>query len=265
MGTSRRVFLGLVAATPLLTRCVTACAAAGYASYSEIYRDPALHEGVDWGRRMVRHPAFDRTAFGRTVVFAPHGGGIEPGTSELALAVAGYHPATLAASGAVQDYWMFEGLRASGNAELHVTSTGCDDHYARSLAAGALNAVALHGCSVTEAERDWRPLPNPACALVGGANADLRARVVSALTGAGISAVDASSHPTLDGTDPGNIVNRTLLGAGVQVETTTPLRAGMFTTNTGAQRKHTTTALFWDFAGAVRSAVAGLEATQVIL
>lgn len=260
MGTSRRVFLGLVAATPLLTRPVTAYAVEGYASYSEIYRDPALAEGVDWGRRMLRHGAF-----GRTVVFAPHGGGIEPGTSELCLAVAGYHPATLAASGAVHDYWMFEGLRASGNSALHVTSTGCDDHYARSLAAGALNAVALHGCTVTEAERNWRPLPDQACALVGGASAELRSRVVSALGGAGISAVDASSHPSLDGTDPGNIVNRTLPGAGVQVELTTPLRAGMFTTNTGAQRKHTTTPLFWDFVGAVRSAIAAREATQPIL
>jgi phage replication-related protein YjqB (UPF0714/DUF867 family) len=260
MGTSRRVFLGLVAATPLLTRAVTACAAAGYATYTDLYRDPALREGVDWGRRMRRHPEF-----GRTVVFAPHGGGIEPGTSELTLAIAGYHPASLQPSGTVHDHWMFEGLRASGNTELHVTSTGCDDHYARSLAAGALNAVALHGCSVTEAERDWRPLPDPACALVGGANAELRGRVVTALTAANISAVDASSHPTLDGTDAGNIVNRTLLAAGVQVETTTPLRAGMFTTNTAAQRKNTTTPLFWDFVAALRSAIAEQEATQQIL
>jgi phage replication-related protein YjqB (UPF0714/DUF867 family) len=260
MGTSRRVFLGLTAATPLLVHAVAACAAAGYATYSDIYRDPALHEGVDWGRRMLRHPQF-----GRTSVFAPHGGGIEPGTSELCLAIAGYHPATLQASGAVHDYWMFEGLRSSGNTELHVTSTGCDDHHARSLAAGALNAVAVHGCTVTEAERNWQPLPNQACALVGGANADLRARVITALTGAGISAVDASSHPTLDGGDPRNIVNRTLLGAGVQVEMTTPLRNGMFTTNTAAQRKHTTTPLFWDFTTAMRAAITGLEATQEIL
>ncbi|MFS8099120.1 poly-gamma-glutamate hydrolase family protein [Lentzea alba] len=260
MGTSRRVFLGLIAATPLLTRATTTAQAAGYATYSDLYRDPALREGVDWGRRMLRH-----TAFGRTAVFAPHGGGIEPGTSELCLAIAGYHPATLQPSGQTHDHWMFEGLRSSGNTELHVTSTGCDDHYARSLAAGALNAVALHGCSVTEAERNWRPLPDPACALVGGANTDLRTRVINALTGAGIAAVDASTHPTLDGGAPGNIVNRTLLGAGVQVETTTPLRAGMFTTNTAAQRKNTTTQLFWDFTTAMRAAVAGLEATQPIL
>ncbi|HEX8869420.1 MAG TPA: poly-gamma-glutamate hydrolase family protein [Lentzea sp.] len=259
MGTSRRVFLGLMAATPLLTRATTAHAA-GYATYTDIYRDPALHEGVDWGRRMLRHPDF-----GRTVVFAPHGGGIEPGTSELCLAIAGYHPATLQPTGQTRDYWMFEGLRGSGNTELHVTSTGCDDHYARSLAAGALNAVALHGCTVTEAERDWRPLPDQACALVGGANTDLRTRVISALSSAGIAAVDASSHPNLDGGDPGNIVNRTMLSAGVQVETTTPLRTGMFTTNTAAGRKNTTTPLFWDFTTALRSAIAGLEATQQIL
>jgi phage replication-related protein YjqB (UPF0714/DUF867 family) len=31
----------------------------------------------------------------RTVILAPHGGGIEKGTSELCLAVAGYHPERL--------------------------------------------------------------------------------------------------------------------------------------------------------------------------
>src|SRR5258708_29061474 len=84
----------------------------------------------------------------KTTILAPHGGGIEPGTSELCLAVAGYHPASLPqipAAGVTYDYWIFEGLRDSGNPELHVTSTGCDDGVAVSLCAGSLNALALHG------------------------------------------------------------------------------------------------------------------------
>ncbi|GAA0621718.1 poly-gamma-glutamate hydrolase family protein [Kribbella sandramycini] len=102
----------------------------------------------------------------RTVILAPHGGGIswydgswlpfafsvsETGTSELCLAIAGYHPADLTPSGPLHDYWMFEGLLASGNGDLHVKSTNCDDHTARSLAAGALNAIGLHGCKPDQA------------------------------------------------------------------------------------------------------------------
>ena len=120
---------------------------------SELYADPGLAEGVDYARRHRRHERFDDTLartddVPKTTILAPHGGGIEPGTSELCLAVAGYHPASLPQippAGVTYDYWMFEGLRDSDNAELHVTSTGCDDGEAVSLCAGSLNALALHG------------------------------------------------------------------------------------------------------------------------
>ena len=120
---------------------------------SELYAASSLAEGVDYARRHRRHERFDDTQartddVPKTTILAPHGGGIEPGTSELCLAVAGYHPASLPqipAAGVTYDYWMFEGLRDSGNPELHVTSTGCDDGVAVSLCAGSLNAVALHG------------------------------------------------------------------------------------------------------------------------
>src|SRR6266705_28649 len=122
---------------------------------SELYADPSLAEGVDYARRHRRHERFDDTLartddVPKTTILAPHGGGIEPGTSELCLAVAGYHPADLSQfppAGVTYDYWMFEGLRDRdrGNLELHVTSTGCDDGVAVSLCAGSLNALTLHG------------------------------------------------------------------------------------------------------------------------
>ena len=135
---------------------------------------PNLAEGVDYGRRHRRHERFDDTLartddVPKTTILAPHGGGIEPGTSELCLAVAGDHPASLPqipAAGVTYDYWMFEGLRDSGNPELHVTSTGCDDGVAVSLCAGSLNALALHG---------FQPRPpdmseDDQVVLAGGAN-----------------------------------------------------------------------------------------------
>lgn len=79
---------------------------------SELYADPNLAEGVDYARRHRCHERFDdalaRTNdVPKTTILAPHGGGIEPGTSELCLAVAGYHPANLPqipAAGVTYDY-----------------------------------------------------------------------------------------------------------------------------------------------------------------
>ena len=74
-----------------------------YATNSELYADSKLTEGVDYARRFRRHERFDdslsRTGeVPKTAIIAPHGGGIERGTSELCLAVAGYHPANAAIS-----------------------------------------------------------------------------------------------------------------------------------------------------------------------
>jgi phage replication-related protein YjqB (UPF0714/DUF867 family) len=226
-------------------------------------------EGVDYARRHRRHELFDdrldqQAGVAKTTIIAPHGGGIEFGTSELCLAVAGYHPASLAvtpAGGVTYDYWMFEGLRASNNRELHVTSTNCDDGVAVSLCAGSLNALALHGCTTSQAE-----LPAGAeTVLVGGRNATFKQRLLDAFTAAGLDAIDALHHESLNGDEPSNITNRTLLGMGAHLELTTPLRSAMFEVNTRAQRKHTTTAVFWDFVSACRDALAQVEAEQPTL
>ncbi|WP_203897363.1 poly-gamma-glutamate hydrolase family protein [Virgisporangium aliadipatigenens] len=242
---------GGAAFVPVLP-AVRASAADRYPSYTALYADPELVAGVDYGRRIRRHAASETGAWPSTVVLAPHGGGIEPGTSELCLAVAGYRPADLTpGGGAVHDHWMFEGLRSSGNAALHVTSTHCDDPQALSLCGGARRAVSLHGCSPTQAG-----LPEgTAAVLVGGRDAGLKQALLGAFGAAGFDARDAAAVPGLDGDDPANIVNRTLSGGGAQLELTTPLRGAMFTTNTRAGRPHTTTTTFWSFVAAVRAAL----------
>jgi phage replication-related protein YjqB (UPF0714/DUF867 family) len=240
-----------------------------YQSNTQLYQDPNLVETVDYARRWRRRELVDdglprHCAIARTTIIAPHGGGIEPGTSELCLAIAGYHPATLAVppgTGATYDYWMFEGLRPVDNRDLHVTSTHCDDGVAVSLCAGALNALALHGCTTSQAE-----LPDDAeVVLVGGRNAVLKQHLLDELTAASLHAIDAAGHPDLDGNEVRNIVNRTLLGMGGHLELTGPLREAMFEENTRPRRKDTTTEVFWRFAAACRNAIARLEAGQVIL
>jgi phage replication-related protein YjqB (UPF0714/DUF867 family) len=261
--TNRRTVLTLIAlGVPSMPglRSDAAPAADLYPSNSALYADPGLVEGVDYARRYKRHEISDgsltqRYAFADNTIIAPHGGGIEAGTSELCLAVAGYHPAMPAMTAPNYDYWMFEGLRPSNNDELHVTATHCDDPVARSLCGGSLTALALHGCTAAQAG-----LPSDARAvLVGGRNGTFKRHLLESFAAAGFSAIDAAGRESLGGDEPDNIVNRTLLGMGGQLEITTPLRSAMFGVNTRPDRKHTTTRLFWDFVGAARTALAKLS------
>jgi phage replication-related protein YjqB (UPF0714/DUF867 family) len=239
---------------------------------SDLYADPTLAEGRDYARRYRRHERFDDTVartddVPKTTILAPHGGGIEPGTSELCLAVAGYHPANLVPVGVTYDYWMFEGLWEDDNTALHVTSTGCDDGVAVSLCAGSLNALALHGKNGQQED-----------VLVGGGNDTLRQYLGNGLDDAGFVVIDAGGNPDLDGPDldgnnPCNIVNRTLrarpqpstgpLGMGAQLELSNGLRRAMFTKFTRSGRKLTTTQLFWTFVAVCRDALDRLQAEQV--
>jgi phage replication-related protein YjqB (UPF0714/DUF867 family) len=154
---------------------------------------------------------------------------------------------------------MFEGLRELGNAALHVRSTGCDDGVAVPLCAGSLNVLALHG---------FRPeppdfSPDDQVVLVGGGNTILGGYLLAGLRKADFDARDAGQHGELDGNARCNIVNRTLLGMGAQLELSTPLRDAMFTGHSRPRRKHTTTQVFWTFVAVCRDLLDRLEAEQI--
>ncbi|MER7689181.1 poly-gamma-glutamate hydrolase family protein [Streptomyces sp. NPDC097610] len=271
----RRTLLTALATTPVLggvaaTTTATPAVAAEPASNTALYADPTWTEGVDWSRRSRRHLIDDQSTTGRapflrSTVIAPHGGGIEGGTSELCLATAGYHPADLAptpAAGPVHDFWMFEGLMSSGNGALHVTSTHCDDTIARSLCAGSLNVLSLHGCTPEQAGLE----AGAKAVLIGGLNPTFRQYLLEEFTAAGIRAVTASGEEEIAGISPDNICNRSLLGMGAQLEITTALRASMFATskNTVAERAQNLETPFWTFTLAARTAIARLEAEQPV-
>jgi phage replication-related protein YjqB (UPF0714/DUF867 family) len=241
-----------------------------YAFNTDLYADPKLTEGIDWARRFRIHERFDdspaRTAEGpRTVIVAPHGGGIERGTSELCLAVAGYHPANLPITppaGVIYDYWMFEGIRPDDNKDLHVTSTGCDDLVAISLCAGALGALSLHGFKPENANPP-RP-PDEQVVFVGGRDDVLRPLLVAALKAVQLPVEDTGGQGEVGGDDLCNIVNRTLRAKGAQLELSEPLRDTMFGRNTRPGRKVTTTEVFWTFVAACRDALDRFEAEPAI-
>ncbi|MFI6469641.1 poly-gamma-glutamate hydrolase family protein [Streptomyces sp. NPDC050516] len=278
---SRRSVLSALAAAsaaPLLSASLGAGVARAattgdtYSSNTDLYTRLPNGEGTDYARRYKRHEMFDsgtaqKYPYSRTMVMAMHGGAIEVGTSDLCLGVAGYHPATLAATpadGPAYDYWMFEAVRPSNNAELHVTASHCDDHVARSMAASNFNVLSLHGCTAAAA---GAPAGRPEAVVIGGRNAAFKQYLTEELSGAGFQTIDGASIPALDGDSPDNICNRTVLGKGGQLEMTTELRKSMFGKFTRTGCAASTNQTFWAFTAACRAAIARLEAgpDQIIL
>lgn len=138
----------------------------------------------------------------RVVVIAPHGGRIEPGTSEIARAIAG------------DDFnlYLFEGIKPSGNyTSLHLSSHFFDEPQCLDLVAQCHFVVAIHGCTGAD-ER----------VLLGGLDDTLKSQLASALAEANVAA-EITKH-RFPGTDPNNICNRGYSGRGTQLELTDPLR-----------------------------------------
>jgi phage replication-related protein YjqB (UPF0714/DUF867 family) len=162
-----------------------------YESFQALARDVP----EDWWRVVPREmPASE------VLVIAPHGGGIEIGTSELAAAIAGDE----------HNLYCFEGLRLRGNRDLHVTSHRFDEPVALALAARCSIVVSIHGCRGHGAIH------------VGGLDRPLAANLTAALLGADFP-VSAEGHP-YPATHPRNICNRGRRGAGVQLEFTAEFR-----------------------------------------
>ncbi|MFC9591796.1 poly-gamma-glutamate hydrolase family protein [Streptomyces sp. NPDC056944] len=297
---SRRTVLTAFAAAatagaPLLGQLASATPAAAaadpgeYASNTALYNDPARVEGTAYGRRYKRHQVIDpdlatKSAFPRTAILALHGGGIEIGTSELALGIAGYDPGNITATApallpTTYDYFLFEGLLSSGNKDLHVTSRNCDDHVALSLAASHLNVLSLHGCQYDQLGMPepmiWPPANDPRLAVVGGLNPDFRAALVYEIDKAGFPVVDAFDERYLtrlqdfNGSHVTNPCNLTMLRKGAQIEMTTELRQSLFGDSSSRSRRASTwnksNGQFEAFRDACRRAIATVEAAQPIL
>jgi phage replication-related protein YjqB (UPF0714/DUF867 family) len=164
------------------------------------YADLALAQrrGVDY-RIAVRHRPGSPVA-----ILAPHGGGIEDGTSEIATAIAAEE----------HNLYLFEGCRASYNYHaLHLTSHRFDEPECLGLIARCERVVTIHGCDGED------PV-----VLIGGLDAALGIGIAAALARAGImAATDGHRFPA---TRADNICNRGGSGRGVQLELPHRLRRG---------------------------------------
>ena len=165
-----------------------------------------------------------RSAF---AIIAPHGGGIEPGTSEIARGIAG----------SVFSYYTFDGLMQEGNELLHITSTLFDEPKCLHLMRDSDTVVAIHGCG-----GDRKSI------FVGGLSDGLKTRLINSMVTAGFDASLAQANYA--GNQIQNICNRGRLGKGVQLEISAGLRRVMFK-KLDRQGRKITTDVFKRFVAAI--------------
>jgi phage replication-related protein YjqB (UPF0714/DUF867 family) len=141
------------------------------------------------------------------VIIAPHGGKIEPGTAELAEAIAGSN----------YSFYCFEGLKSAGNSDMHITSTNFDEPRCMALVSAADYVVALHGFGGTGSER---------LVYLGGLDLTLQHRIGEELKRRGFATAN-TGRAHLGGLNPKNVCNRGRRGMGVQLEISRDLRDEM--------------------------------------
>ncbi len=149
-------------------------------------------------------------------VMAIHGGGIEPGTTETAEAIADNRHC----------FYTFSGLKTSGNGLLHITSRRFDEPRALALAKSSAAVISIHGFADKE---PW--------VYIGGKNKFLKDKIDKALSKAGFQIDKSSVFP---GLSPMNICNRCRHKAGLQLEISHGLRIRMFEGLKRHQRNKTT-------------------------
>ena len=110
-----------------------------YPNFAEL--EQSERAGIDYAILLRREePEF--------AIVAPHGGGIEPGTTEIADAIARQR----------WSYYAFEGIKPRGNSVLHITSTCFDEPMCLTLLSDTNCVVTIHGEESEddgEGEPDW--------------------------------------------------------------------------------------------------------------
>ncbi|MCG2787227.1 MAG: poly-gamma-glutamate hydrolase family protein [Anaerolineae bacterium] len=168
------------------------------------------------------------------LIFAPHGGGIERGTSEIVRAIA------------CDDlsYYLFEGCLNTykENRRLHITSANFDEPKCLSLIKHFDTSLAIHGC------RGVEPI-----IYVGGRDAHMKEKMIVCLFAKGYPVQDGKRK--YEGVFPRNICNRTKSGKGVQIELSTAFRKSLFANWKVRSGRENTTKLFKRFVSDVREII----------
>jgi phage replication-related protein YjqB (UPF0714/DUF867 family) len=229
-----------------------------YPSMTALYAHE--EEGVnyikEWYRHRWRYKTFENYRKENEIfIMAPHGGGIERGTTELALATAGFtddfngQPDTPDS----YDYFIFNGTNPDDeNGRLHVTSSHYNEPIAGELVQNSFISLAFHGCT------DTQPIETTgegykAC-LIGGLDAPFMQILERRLTASGLNAY-TTTQKELNGDLPDNIINKNKRHAGTQFELTTSFRKSLYKKNNPQERRTSTNADFWLFVNTIRACI----------
>lgn len=166
-----------------------------YKSFSDLTKSAV--EGRDYCIRTI-----DRAT--DTIVIGIHGGGIEAGTSEVAEAIAGND----------LSFYAFEGIKAAGNGDLHITSHRFDEPKCLAIVTASSRVISIHG------ENSERRV-----VFLGGKDRNALNALRDSLTDHGFT-VETSQN--LQGLDERNICNRSRNECGVQLELSYGLRRSFF-------------------------------------
>jgi phage replication-related protein YjqB (UPF0714/DUF867 family) len=134
-------------------------------------------------------------------IIAPHGGRIEPGTSDIARKIAAKR----------YNCYCFEGVKKENNGSLHITSHRFDEPMAAKMASASRVVVSVHACT-----------GNEKYVYLGGLDRVLKGMISHELKSRRI--IVPQKHGGFQGLNPNNICNRGVNGKGVQLEITRGLR-----------------------------------------
>lgn len=187
-------------------------------------------EGIDYNITFIRN-------YTDTVILAPHGGDIEPGTSELSRAIAGNE----------YSLYLFEGIKLKNNNKLHLMSTHFDEPIANEMVACSRNTLAIHGLS-----------RNTECVYIGGRDEKLIDEIAREISKANFHVKVNTGSKSYGGTSVKNICNKNHNGKGVQLELTRGFRKLLFKDLTRNGRRYPSE-LFNAFIKSLRTALSSIN------
>lgn len=175
------------------------------------------------------------------LIFTPHGGGIEQGTSEICRQIAGE----------THSYYLFEG-KGNECKKLHITSPNFDEPSLISMLPKHTNAISVHGMT-NRIKKDVS-----ADVYLGGLNKELIEVATKVLNKHGFATTNNATRPhrTLSGKNKNNVTNKCSSGVGMQIELSDNLRATFFKGNHKLKKyRNSTTEQFDKFCEAINECI----------
>ena len=169
-----------------------------YADFTELKKDTIKNK--DWLIKTKHRKNKD------ILVTAIHGGGIEPGTTEIARRISNVGK---------YNFYTFEGLRKSNNDQLHVTSTHFNEPILDKLLKNTKETLSIHGFSGDD------PI-----VYIGGKDKEMSHSIAKELRKKHFTVKESPNK--IDAKSSDNIANKNESNSGVQLELTTALRKQFF-------------------------------------